>query len=577
MKLSRFMNSFFNQLTLKRRIVFIFGAGTLIPFLCTAFISYNAMSSILTSKLDSGIRSNLVQVQQSLENTISNLNHISQQLAFPGNVANKLEEYLRSDHPFDRSQLYEEIKSELNVITFTNPSAGLTMYYFANDDTILFENSIVKNNFSLDQLPMLAEYFKIGYYGPHISNARYNDQFVLSALRKIDFPERDDVYVYIESGFKWTQNILAKEEQTGMRYSHLILDNSGRVAYSELDSQFPINSQFPIAQAQGLTDEFYWFKEVSNQGWSLVSLVPNNDYNKEKNTWMIQMIYLFVLFGVLSVLFAWMLWKMVYIPLNQFNHEIKSIGRMNFDSPAVRMRIPEFDYLLNQFQLMKEQITGLITEVEQKEKRRADLEVEKLLYQINPHFLMNTLDTAHWLAVINGQKELDHLILALNKLLYYNLGKLGQASTIFEEIDSLKQYLELQKIRYDFEFDVRIHVDDDIMSMPVPRFILQPLVENALYHGLNDDGFIQVEVIRVQDYIEIAVRDNGAGISEEDIKHLLDQTHVKQQKAGMGIGMNYVKRMVANQYEGRAKLEVTSEMKKGTTILLTLPIQLDNI
>ncbi|MDQ0058979.1 sensor histidine kinase [Paenibacillus harenae] len=151
------------------------------------------------------------------------------------------------------------------------------------------------------------------------------------------------------------------------------------------------------------------------------------------------------------------------------------------------------------------------------------------------------------------------------------LGKRGQASTIREEIDSIKQYLTLQQIRYDFAFDVRIRVDDDVLDIAIPRFILQPILENSLYHGLDDEGYIQVEVVNNGGNIVISVHDNGAGISEEEIEKLLNQQQVEQQRAGMGIGMNYVKRMIENQYADQASLEIKSEPGKGTSVYLKLP------
>ncbi|MNC36743.1 putative sensor-like histidine kinase [compost metagenome] len=172
---------------------------------------------------------------------------------------------------------------------------------------------------------------------------------------------------------------------------------------------------------------------------------------------------------------------------------------------------------------------------------------------------------------MNGQKDIDRLVVSLNKLLYYNLGKRGQVSTIREEIDSIRQYLTLQQVRYDFAFDVRIHVDDDVLELAIPRFILQPILENSLYHGLHDEGYIQVEVGKDKGQIIISVYDNGAGISEEEIGKLLHQQQIEQQKAGMGIGMSYVKRMIENQYGGRASLEIHSELGKGTTVFLKIP------
>ncbi|MDO3411055.1 sensor histidine kinase [Saccharibacillus sp. CPCC 101409] len=578
------------RFTLKNRILLLFAAGVLIPFLITTLVSNRTISVILGDNLNSGVQSNLHQVQLSLENTIANLNHVSQQLAYPGSVGRLLEQYLAAEQAYDRAALIEDIQSELNLITFTNPSTGFVMYVFGDEDRTLFANAGLRGSFDPDELPLLAGYYGISYYGPHISKDHFNDQYVLSALRKVNLPGRDNVYVYIESGFELTQNILDSDNIVKTS-SHLILDNDLRIAYSELPGVFAENDFFAPASPEaslssgagspqnegasdissGLADNYYWFKGTSNQGWSIVSLIPKSDYEAEKRRWMQIMLMLLLLFLAVGLIMAGLLWKMVYKPLNRFNREMNNVIDSRFDAPPAPARIPEFRNLQTQFHHMKRQIAALIREVEQKEKRRADLEVEKLLYQINPHFLMNTLDTAHWLAVMNGQKEIDRLLVSLNRLLHYNLGKLGQVSTIREEVDSLRQYLILQQIRYDFDFDVRISVEDKVLETPVPRFILQPLVENALYHGLDDEGHIQVDVKRADGMIELAIRDNGGGLSKVEIERILHEPNTSGEKVGMGIGMNYVKRMIESYYEGRAELRLDSEPGRGTTARLLLP------
>jgi two-component system, sensor histidine kinase YesM len=566
-------SALYDYLTLRRRITLIFLISVLIPFATIGSISYYTIYSILTGKIQAGIQSNLKQVRMSLESTISNLNHVSQQLAFEGTAGKKLEELLEAEMPYDRYGLTDELKEQLRVITFTNPSIGLTFYYFRNDHSFLFENLGVRNSFDPNKLPLLAQYYEISYYGPHISNSSFDNQYVLSAMRKVDLPSRDDVYVYIESAFHLTQTILDNDLFVD-GLSHIFLDNDGRIAYSESPSLFPLHTTVDdfAGGTSGTLKGHYWFKEVSNQGWSMVTIIPQANYNKEMNQWFLQILLFSLLFLGISLLLAWLLWKMVYRPLSDFQKEIKQMSQAPVPSEPIRTQIPEFDHLLHQFRLMKEQIWQLFAEVEQKERRRIDLEVEKLLYQINPHFLMNSLDTVHWLAVMNGQNEIDRLVLSLNKLLYYNLGKLGQTATMQEEIDALQQYLILQQIRYDFQFDVRIHVDEEVLKAPVPRFILQPLVENSLYHGLHDDGYIQVDVKRTGDLMEISIRDNGAGMTEETIRQLLTQKEADNRKVGMGIGMNYVKRMLESQYGETASLVIESTVGEGTSVYVTIPI-----
>ncbi|MCZ8521643.1 MULTISPECIES: sensor histidine kinase [Paenibacillus] len=569
-------------LPLKGRMMILFLCSSLIPFLSIGAISYSTIYSMMQNKIQTGIVSNLKGVEQSLENTLSNLNHVSQQLAFEGSVGRKLDQLLEAQEPYERSRLTDEVKNELSLITFTNPNIGLTLYYFQREGTTAFENMGVKDGFAPEKAPLLGHYNGISYYGPHPSSNRFDNQVVLSALRRVELPEREDVYVYIESGFKLASGILG--EGFGGRVSHLIVDGEGRIAYSHIPSAFPVDTLFPGFTEEGtagLDADHYWFRERSSQGWSVLSVIPAADYNREMNRWWAQVLLASLLFLCISLLLGWLLWSMVYRPLGTFHREIKGMtlqkGSPQSDEPlpAWPLRpthIPEFDDLLHRFREMRGQIWSLFAEVELKEKRRADLEVEKLLYQINPHFLMNTLDTIRWLAVMSGQTEIDRLVQSLNKLLYYNLGKLGQEATIREELDALHQYLTLQEVRYDFQFQVAIEAEEGVLDTPIPRFLLQPLVENALYHGLEDEGRIDVEVRQEGSFVRITVQDNGAGMPEEEVSRLLEERPPEERRVGMGIGMNYVKRMMAIHYGVRAELAILSRPGHGTRMELKLPL-----
>lgn len=568
-------------MTLKKRIFLLFFLSAFIPFISIFAISYYTIDSIFANKIDDGIRSNLQQVTSSLENSITNLNHVTQQLSYSGTLGKKLDEVLKpSSNIFELIETRDELKSELNVVTFTNPNIGLTLYYFQKDSSTQFGNFPIKDRFSPESLPVLSKAYGITYYGPHVSMNRFDDQLVLSAMRKVKLPQRDDVYIYVESGFHLAQDILGYNQYKG-DLSHLILDGEGNIVYSEIPEAMKVGENFSSlskgAASDGIARDYHWFRQDSTQNWSVVSVISQAKYQQEKNQWLLQILLVALFFLGFTVFLAWLLWKMVYKPLGLFHSEINGMSQNpQSEGSQTRTQIPEFDFLLGEFSNMQHQISDLFKEVQQKEKIRADLEVEKLLYQINPHFLMNTLDTVHWLAVMNGQGEIDKLVQSLNKLLYYNLGKLGQVSTMEEEIDALRQYLILQQIRYDFEFDVRISADEQVLQIPVPRFILQPLVENSLYHGLSDEGFIQIEVTR-KETLNIMIQDNGAGMTEEAIERLLNNRVAEHQKVGMGIGLNYVHRMLQAQYGDQAQLVIESELGTGTSILLILPIKGEDI
>lgn len=563
-----------HNITFKNRIIFIFLISSLAPFICLGLISFYTIDSIIGNKVEGALQSNLKQDMMTLENTLNNLNHVSQQLAYGGGTNRLIEQLETESEPYERLRLNNEIRTELNNITFSNPNIGLLMYYDPDAGTYEFQNFRIRGDFAPDGLPLLAAYPEITYYGPHLSYNGSINQYVFSITRKVNLPDQN-LYLYIESGRNALTTLFAPQNRKEGSRRLLLLDNDGRIAFSEVQDSFAQGGLFPGSDPSirsGYAGGFFWNKEISNQGWSLVSIVPENEINQERNRWLVQISGIFLLFLILAVFVAWLLWKMVYRPLDKFHHEIKSLIHSEEREQKELTHIPEFDYLLYQTRSMKRKIWALYEEIEIKEKRRADLEVEKLLYQINPHFLMNTLDTVHWLALMNGQKEIDKLVLSLNKLLYYNLGKMGETSTIGDEIEALKEYLQLQQIRYDFQFDVDIDVDENSLGLPSPRFLLQPMVENALYHGVSDDGYIYVGIALQEDGLVITIQDNGAGMSREMIDRLLDEDTEDSHKVGMGIGMKYVKRILRASYGEESKLHIRSEVGKGTTVTLRLPI-----
>jgi two-component system sensor histidine kinase YesM len=558
--------------SLKQRLILALLLSTSIPLVLIGVSSYHTIYSILDNKIEEGVQNNLLQVQLSLENSLSHLNHVSQQLSFDGSTGKNLRNYLLENNDlFEKKMIYDEIVNELNLIIFTNPTLGLIFYYIPSEDQVLFPEYEVVNNFSLNSLPILADYSdRLGftYYGPHRTTKKNNAHVVLSIAREVQILEEKKMYVFIETEFKLVQDLLKTDEKR-MNTSRLIVDNDGAITYSD-------NSDFKIGQSYiNLPhNEYYYFEAKTNQGWMVVSVIPKSEYNWEINSWLFQFFIYSVSSLGISILFAWFIWMTINKPLRSFNNEIKLMSRSNFHSPIKFTHIKEFDFLLNRFHDMRQKVWELIKTVEEKEKRKAFLEVQKLLNQINPHFIHNTLDTIRWLARMEGQDEIDRLVSTLNKVLYYNLGK-GKTATIEDEIQALRNYVSLQQIRYNFQFDVRIIADSEIGAALVPRFILQPLVENSLYHGgIMDNGVIQVNISRDNEtHILIQVVDNGVGMEESVMRQLLDHDHEDNKKAGLGIGMNYVNRMIKFQFGDDAQFEIASEINVGTKITMRIPFQ----
>ncbi|RCW49018.1 sensor histidine kinase [Paenibacillus prosopidis] len=558
--------------SLRNRLLVILPLTALTPLILIGSISYYSMHSILENKTKAGILSHLHEVRISLDNTLRQLNHVSQQLAYDGVVGKNLENYLISK-TYEKKKLEEEIEKEISMISFTNPDLGLIFYYSNQSGKHFFENFPVNDTVNIDRLPQLMKANLITYFGPHLSLNSLDGRLVFSAIRPVKLDERDDIYVYMETSYKRIDSILgSRDDESG--YLHLIVDDQGRIAYSEEKDAFPVGDAYPVMDSSGerAYNGYYAFEENNNQSWKVVTLIRESAYKFEINRWIGQFSFFAVISIAVSCLFAGLLWRTLYHPLRNLILDIRAVKNRKLIVPVRQSDNLEFNLIHGELEHMRLRIANLIDEIAYNEKQKAELEVEKLMNQINPHFLLNTLDTIRWMARSEGQFEIDRLISMLNKLLHYNLGKDGEAS-INDELEAVANYVRLQEVRYHVNFQVHVQVDSRVMDQNIPRFILQPLVENALYHGLDGDGVIEVEIKQHENaYLLITVKDNGHGMSEEQMGQLMQSKQDKSGKLGMGIGLQYVIRMLKTKYGDQASFHISSEVGRHTTVTLKLPI-----
>jgi two-component system sensor histidine kinase YesM len=316
------------------------------------------------------------------------------------------------------------------------------------------------------------------------------------------------------------------------------------------------------------------FGYESPQGWRLVTAVDKDVFNHEINVWMWRMGVLFLVSFAFAIVLAMLIWRKVYGSLRRVNREIVRMTGER-EAPVSLTRVEEFDQLLRNFQVMKTTINELIVEVSDNERMKGKLEMEKLLSQINPHFLHNTLNTAQWLARSNNQDDIDRLLTLLVQLLHYNMGKQSLIVTVRDELEALKKYIELQGFRYEDELDFHIDVDEKALRIPIPRFLLQPLVENAIYHGKNEEhGHIRISIrLLPQGKLRLQVKDNGPGIDEETVKRLIGVAGDRP-ILGMGIGLKYVRSLLARYYGSEDLLIIDSKPGEGTILSVDIPLDI---
>ena len=213
----------------------------------------------------------------------------------------------------------------------------------------------------------------------------------------------------------------------------------------------------------------------------------------------------------------------------------------------------------------------------EKEKNIQRIEYEKLLFQINPHFLLNTLNSIQWMARMSHQDNITEFVQRLKKLLSYNLGKEGMQTTLRTEIDIVKEYIALQQMRYDFVIEMNVE-EGSYLEQPTVRMLLQPLVENAIQYGLGKDEKITIRIFEdnKRGLAAITIADSGNGLTREEIDQInapFDYDLQKMQNGNRGIGLRYVKAMLDSFYEGQTNLFVNCKKGYGTKITILIPVQ----
>lgn len=562
--------------TLKSKIAVVLLLSSLVPIALIGGLSYYTIASMLNNKVVNSIHSQVQYTAFSIERELSSLNHVAMQLSFEHGIGKDLVGYITSD-VFGRFKIGQQIKNYIFLISYTNPNIGFIRYYFADTGKSALDEETTPPDMQPGELPQLYRFSGIAYHGPHRSLSPASDALVLSVDRRLFIPGFENLHIYVETNPLLVPQLLG-DRNSEMGAVYVMAGDSSRIVYSEQPEQFALGDPFEETyreQPFHATDRSYLFSERSDNGWTWAAAISKAELDRERDRWIHQFAVVALVTLVAALGFAWLLWRIVYKPLISFIREIRSLQTDTLHSPLRYPRIAEFDYALDRFEEMRRRIRHLLLEGERKEKMKSKLELEKLLFQINPHFIHNTLDTIRWLARLNGQQQIENFVATLNKVLHYNMGKGGKA-TIGREIDCLNDYVTLQQMRYDFQFELDIKAEDGLRDVPIPRFILQPLVENALFHGLGNNGKITVRArYETAGRVRIEVSDNGPGMTAEETRQLLERSSSDQPKRGTGIGIHYVQRMIHVQYGDSASLDVNSGVDAGTSIVLSFPIAED--
>ena len=266
-------------------------------------------------------------------------------------------------------------------------------------------------------------------------------------------------------------------------------------------------------------------------------------------------------------------------PLRDFNSiiESSSIGQgQRGESKKGGSRIAEIDSLYSSFTDMNKRNTELVNKLIDNENEKRLAELNYLRAQINPHFIYNTLFSIKCTIDMDRKSEAVKMIDLLNEMLRRMLRFKEETTTIREELLYIHSYVKMLQFSYEKKLSLAIEMDEDLQSMKILRFVLQPIVENAVFHGIqpkNEDGEIIISGMREEDKVEIMIHDNGVGFSEERLNEVMSEEYITK-KGAEHVGMMNVHNRIRSYYGEKYGIKIESEPEEGTSVYIIIPAEM---
>ncbi|MBE6050717.1 MAG: sensor histidine kinase [Clostridium sp.] len=316
---------------------------------------------------------------------------------------------------------------------------------------------------------------------------------------------------------------------------------------------------------------------IPSTKWLLVSTIPKSNAYHIDNLYIFLFIINILFFSILFIILFLFFNKRVFKPLDSLidNMNIKDNLDISFEYPYN----DEVGTLIKSYNKMKIRIKDLIninykSKIEQKE-----LELKQLQNQINPHFIYNTLESIHMMAEINDDLETSVMAEYFGSIIRYSMNRKINTVSLRDEMKIIDNYIYLQKIRFDQIFTITNLIDDTLLNCEIIKMIIQPIIENAINHGLSectDNGQIIIQGQRINDNLMLTITDNGIGMDEDTLKDLNDYINDKNNKF-KGIALRNIHRRLKLNYGEEYGIEIFSIPNNGTSITLTLPFIMHKI
>lgn len=516
---------------------------------------------IMREKEQIGLEQVLEQSVNSIDNRIQIYTNLINYLTYSSDLREIMEKECSSD--YEAYLAYTEIADPM----FTMPQ----LYHEEiRSITLYAENIQVEHGNTLAPLSVAQNqtwYSKINEKGTVQWLVKQGNKKEILAVRK--FYRQDSIQAMLVLTLDYNGVLEPFADLLTENRGGLILDEQGNVVYSgyRIDAPYKPDKETSLNY---LKEHYVCIeKKIEDTKWNFCLYQPKEELEKSVWTLLLGNIPVLLLCLLLILLLGYFFSRKMVERLEQLTENMNQINLGLRKVTVVSQSKDEIGVLVRTFTRMMDEINKLISQVYEAKIKLQKIEMKALQAQINPHFLYNSLSIINWKALEADNEEISRTTLALSTYYRTSLNK-GETMTIAaNEIRNIDAYLQIQLIMHDNSFQVIKEIQEDALSYSVPKLILQPLVENAIEHGLDvsekEEKWLKISVCKEKDALIMAVEDNGMGMSEEQAKSIITYR-------SKGYGVRNVNDRITLLYGEEYHLRVKSRQGEGCRIEIVIPV-----
>lgn len=524
-----------------------------------------------------------------------------------GQLGESVDSYLRNVMKVSDSIYYNVIKN--TDISNDDIKKGMNLIYVNNDNMIDDIALISGKGELIESMPALRlkdnsdvlekDFFKksmaeseyINFSMPHIRDLFDRNEssysWVISLSRAVEVTDEGkatQALLLINLNYMYFEEIFSNVNLGNGGYVYLTNDRGDIIWHPKQNEiysgRFKEDNKYAATLKDGITVENLRGKNITLNvrtigytGWKLVGVTPSAALGVDGIKFRFFVLFVADLFLFLLAMINAFISDKISNPIKRLDGSVREIESGNLDVEILPSGSYEVEHLGKSIKNMLGRIKVLMSDLVAEHNAKRKSEFDTLQSQINPHFLYNTLDIIVWMIENENSDKAVNIVTALAKFFRISLSKGKNIITVKDEVEHVRNYLMIQNMRFKNRFEYSIDVDEKVLSYSSLKLMLQPLVENAIYHGMefmDGDGEIDVKVFKEDDSLYFTITDNGLGMSEDMVETLLSKDFVSSKK-GSGIGVKNVNERIKLYFGSEYGLKVESEPDEGTKITIHLP------